>query len=310
MPAKKDYYEILGVPRNATDEEIKKAYRRLALKYHPDRNPGDKEAEEKFKEINEAYAVLSDKEKRKHYDTYGMTDFHKYYTEEDIFRGFNIGDLFRDLGFGSTDIFSIIFGREPGRAQTKRRFFDFNFGDFVTREQKSEGRLDIHYELEIPFMDAVKGAEKRISFVRNGRLEEVNVKIPIGVSTGTKLRLPGKGNRDPITGEVGDLYLTIKVGEHPVFRREGYDIYVTKNIKLTDALLGGEVEVPSISGPKKVKIPPGIASHSKMRLKGLGISDPKRNINGDQYVEVIVEIPKKLTERQRRLIEELRKEGL
>jgi len=309
MAAKKDYYEILGVSRDATEEEIKKAYRRLALKYHPDRNPGDKQAEERFKEINEAYAVLSDKEKRKHYDTYGMTDFHKRYTEEDIFRGFNIGDLFRDLGFGGTDIFSIIFGRER-QAQGKRRFYDFNFGDFITREQRPEGGLDIHYELEIPFMDAVKGAEKRISFVRDGKTEEVNVKIPVGVSTGTKLRLQGKGNRNPYTGEAGDLYLTIKVGEHPVFKREGYDIFVKKNIKLTDAILGSVVEIPSIFGPKKVKIPPGVQSHSKMRLKGLGISDPKRNINGDQYVEIIVDIPKKLTEKQRKLVEELRKEGL
>ena len=309
MAAKKDYYEILGVSRDATEEEIKKAYRRLALKYHPDRNPGDKQAEERFKEINEAYAVLSDKEKRKHYDTYGMTDFHKRYTEEDIFRGFNIGDLFRDLGFGGTDIFSIIFGRER-QAQGKRRFYDFNFGDFITREQRPEEGLDIHYELEIPFMDAVKGAEKRISFVRDGKTEEVNVKIPVGVSTGTKLRLQGKGNRNPYTGEAGDLYLTIKVGEHPVFKREGYDIFVKKNIKLTDAILGSVVEVPSIFGPKKVKIPPGVQSHSKMRLKGLGISDPKRNINGDQYVEIIVDIPKKLTEKQRKLVEELRKEGL
>lgn len=310
MKTKKDYYEILGVSRDATEEEIKKAYRRLALKYHPDRNPGDKEAEEKFKEINEAYAVLSDKEKRRHYDMYGMADFHKHYTEEDIFRGFNIGDLFRDLGFGGTDIFTIIFGKEGPRAERKKRFFDFNFGDFITREQKAEAGLDLHYELEIPFMDAVKGAEKRITFVRDGKTEEVNVKIPIGVSTGTKLRLQGKGNRNPYTGEVGDLYLTIKVADHPVFKRVGYDIYVTKSIKLTDAVLGTEVEVPSIFGPKRVKIPPGIQSHAKMRLKGLGITDPKRNINGDQYVEVIVEIPKKLTEKQKRLFEELRREGI
>lgn len=310
MATKRDYYEILGVSRDATDEEIKKAYRRLALKYHPDRNPGDKEAEEKFKEINEAYAVLSDKEKRRHYDMYGMADFHKRYTEEDIFRGFNIGDLFKDLGFGGTDIFSIIFGKEAGRTQGRRRFFDFTFNDFITREQKTEEKLDIYYELEIPFMDAVKGAEKRISFVRNGKHEEVTVKIPIGVTTGTKLRLQGKGNKDPITGRVGDLYLTLKVGDHPVFRREGYDIYITKNIKLTDAILGATVEVPSIHGPKKVKIPPGVGSHSKIRLRGLGITDPKRNINGDQYVEIVVDIPKKLTEKQKKLIEELRKEGL
>lgn len=307
MGTKKDYYEILDVSKNATEEDIKKAYRKLALKYHPDRNPNNKEAEERFKEISEAYAVLSDKEKRKQYDTYGMSGFQQRYTEEDIFRGFNLGDLFRDLGFGSGDIFSTIFGRQTGRAGRQRQQQQYyDFGDYISREQRPGAGLDLHYELEIPFMDAVRGGTKRVSLARQTGVEEVDVKIPRGIESGKKLRLKGKGNIDPYSGRSGDLYITIKVGEHPVFKRSGNDIIVKKTVKLTDAILGTEIEVPSVDGPKQVKIPPGA---KKIRLKGLGVPDEKGG-RGDQYVEIDVEIPKKITESQRRLLEELRREGL
>jgi curved DNA-binding protein len=305
MATKKDYYETLGVSKGASEEEMKKAYRKLALKYHPDRNPGNKEAEERFKVINEAYAVLSDPEKRKQYDTFGMGGFQQRYSEEDIFRGFNVGDLFKDLGFGGGDIFSMIFGRQGGRGG-RQRAQAWDFGDYITREQQPERDLDMNYELEIPFMDAIRGGEKRISFSTHQGTEEVNVKIPQGISTGKKLRLQGKGNRDPRTGRAGDLYITIKVGEHPVFKRVGNDLYVKKEIKFTDALLGTTVEVPSIDGPKQVRIPPGV---KKVRLKGLGVPDLKGG-RGDQYVETDVEIPKRLTDRQKTLLEELRREGL
>ncbi|HOP84969.1 MAG TPA: DnaJ C-terminal domain-containing protein [Syntrophorhabdaceae bacterium] len=305
MGTKKDYYEILGVPKNASDEDIKKAYRKLALKYHPDRNPNNKEAEERFKEINEAYAVLSDKEKRKQYDTFGMSGFQQRYTEEDIFRGFNIGDLFRDLGFGSGDIFSTIFGRQSGRGSRQRQQY-YDVGDYISREQQSSIGLDLNYELEIPFMDAIRGATKRVSFKTQTGTEVLDVKIPRGIESGKKLRLKGKGNIDPFTGKRGDLYITIKVGDHPVFKRTGNDIYVKHTVKLTDAILGTTAEVPSVDGPKQVKIPPGA---KKIRLKGLGIPDEKGG-RGDQYVEINIEVPKKITDRQRYLIEELKKEGL
>ncbi|MCX7966716.1 MAG: DnaJ domain-containing protein, partial [Syntrophorhabdaceae bacterium] len=279
--------------------------RKLALKYHPDRNPGNKEAEERFKEINEAYAVLSDKEKRKQYDTFGMAGFQQRYTEEDIFRGFNLGDLFRDLGFGSGDIFSTIFGRQSGRGTRQRREY-YDFGDYISREQQTGIGLDLNYELEIPFMDAIRGATKRVSFRTQTGTEELDVKIPKGIETGKKLRLKGKGNIDPFTGKRGDLYITIKVGDHPVFKRARNDIYVKKTVKLTDAILGAMIEVPSLDGPKQVKMPPGA---KKIRLKGLGVHDEKGD-RGDQYIEIDVEIPKKITERQRTLIEELRREGL
>lgn len=310
MAGKQDYYELLGVSKTASEEQIKKAYRKLALKYHPDRNPGNKEAEERFKLINEAYAVLSNAEKRKQFDTFGMGGFQQRYSEEDIFRGFNVGDLFKDLGFGGGDIFSMIFDRQGGRGarQQQRQQQPWDFGDYITRQQQGTEPvrdLDLHYELEIPFMDAMHGAEKRISLATATGTEEVNVKIPKGIASGKKLRLKGKGNQGR-AGQRGDLYITMKVGEHPVFKRTGNDLYVTREVKLTDALLGTVVEVPSIDGPKRVTIPPGVKSHSKVRLKGLGVP----NQGGDEYVEVIIDIPKKLTDRQKSLLEELRKEGL
>jgi curved DNA-binding protein len=312
--AKKDYYEILGVPKTASEDEVKKAYRKLALKYHPDRNPGNKEAEEQFKGINEAYAVLSDKEKRKEYDTYGMNGFQQRYSQEDIYRGFNIGDLFKDLGFGTGDIFSTIFGRQPGGAEAGRETRRggrrvHNFGDFVTRDRTTAADLDLQYELEIPFMDAIRGGEKMLTFTGQQGNEELKVKIPKGINSGQKLRLHGKGSRDPYSGRAGDLYVTIKVAEHPVFRRVGNDLYVTTEVKITDALLGGSVEIPTIDGPKQIRIPSGMKAHSKVRLKGLGVPDMKQG-RGDEYVEVTIEVPKKLTDKQKSILEELRQEGL
>ena len=313
--AKKDYYEILGVQKSAAEDDIKKAYRKLALKYHPDRNPGNKAAEEQFKGINEAYAVLSDKDKRKEYDTYGMSGFQQKYTQEDIYRNFNVGDLFKDLGFGTGDVFSMIFGQQGRGAGARRESARggrhvHDFGDYVARDRAAPGELDLNYELEIPFMDAMRGAENVLSFSSERGAEEIKVKIPKGINTGQKLRLHGKGSRDPYSGRTGDLYVTIKVGEHPVFRRVGNDLYIKQEVRLTDAFLGGSIEVPTIDGPKKIKIPAGVRHNSKVRLKGLGVPQIGKQAAGDEYVEIAIDVPRKLTDRQKALLEELRKENL
>jgi curved DNA-binding protein len=187
--AAKDYYHILGVAKNASDEEIKKAYRKLAMKYHPDRNPNKKEAEERFKEINEAYAVLSDKEKRKQYDTFGAEGFQQRFSQEDIFRGFDFDEILSSL-FGGRGRRDFRFGGQSG----------VDFGDFFGRQggYQDTGRMsqrgeDIVYEMAISLEEAASGGEKRISYRKNGRLEEVSVKIPRGIPSGKKLRLAGKG---------------------------------------------------------------------------------------------------------------------
>ena len=304
--AAKDYYSILGVAKNASDEEIKKAYRKLAMKYHPDRNPNKKEAEERFKEINEAYAVLSDKEKRKQYDTFGAEGFQQRFTQEDIFRGFDFDEILSGL-FGSRGRREFRYGGRGG----------FDFGDLFGKQggYQDAGRMpqrgeDIVYEMSISLEEAAFGGEKRISYRKNGKIEEVSVKIPQGIPSGKKLRLSGKGMGGRNGGPPGDLYLQVSIREHPVFSREGDDLLVEKEINFSDAVLGTTVEVPTLEGVKKVKIPSGTQSHTKMRLKGLGIPHFQGEGRGDEYVKVIVRIPKKVSEKNRELIQELAKEGI
>jgi curved DNA-binding protein len=303
--AGRDYYDILGVNKNASDEELKRAYRKLAMKYHPDRNPNKKEAEERFKEINEAYAVLSDKEKRKQYDTFGADGFRQRFTQEDIFRGFDFDEILSNL-FGGRGKREFKFGRKGG----------FDFGDFFGGQYgyQDMGRMpqkgeDILYELPISLEEAALGGEKRVSYRKNGRVEEVSVKIPRGIPSGKKLRLAGKGMEGKNGGPPGDLYLQVSIVEHPIFSREGDDLIVEKEISFSEAVLGTTVEVPTLEGMKKVKIPPGTQSHTKMRLKGLGIPHFQKEGKGDEYVKVIVRIPKRVTEKSRGLIQELAKEG-
>jgi len=302
----RDYYETLGVSKSTSDEEIKKAYRKLAMKYHPDRNPNKKEAEERFKEINEAYAVLSDKEKRKQYDQFGAEGFRQRFTQEDIFRGFDFDEIlsglfrgrgrreFRSGGKGGFD-FGDLFGGHAG------------YQDMGRMPQKGE---DILYELPISLEEVAFDGEKRVSYRINEKVEEISVKIPRGIPTGKKLRVAGKGMEGKNGGPPGDLYLQIAIREHPVFIHEGDDLVVEKEIPFSEAVLGTTIEVPTLEGTKKVKVPPGTQSHTKMRLRGLGLPHFREEGRGDEYVKVIVKIPKRVTEKSRGLIQELAKEGI
>lgn len=314
----KDYYKILGVSKNATDEEIKKAYKKLAFKYHPDKNPGDKKAEEQFKEISEAYAVLSDKEKRAQYDRYGSAGFHQRYTQEDIFRGFDVGDLFRDMGF-SSDIFSYIFGKGSGfgthsgfrtRSTSRGVTVEDLLGGFNGQQHYPQKGPDLTMDIAIDFMEAAHGCEKTIEYLYEGKKRQIKVKIPAGISSGQKLRISGKGGEGTGGMPPGDLYLTVQVYDHPVFKREGSDIVVDKEIKLTEAVFGATIEVPSLYGIKQVKIPPGTQPNTRLRIKGYGIQRFGKTGKGDQYVRIIVNIPKELTPEQKRLFEALAREGL
>jgi curved DNA-binding protein len=297
--AERDYYEVLGVKKGASIEELKKAYRKLAVKYHPDKNPGDSQAEERFKEINEAYAVLSDPKKKEQYDQFGSSNFHQRFSQEDIFRGFDVGDMFKDQGYGTEDLFSRLFGDAMRRQR--------HGGGPGRMAAKGE---DYNMEVQVTFRDSYDGAEKRIAYLRDGVREELSVKVPAGIEDGGKLRVAGKGGNGRHGGPAGDIYLTVKVGADPHFEREGSDIMLPLEVRFSEAALGGAVDVPTMQGTKRIKIPAGIQSGTKVRLKGLGFHQMGKKERGDMYVRIAVHVPEKLTPRQHELVEQLAKEGL
>lgn len=292
-----DYYKVLGLQKGASAEEIKKAYRKLALQYHPDKNPGNREAEDRFKEINEAYAVLSDPDKKRQYDEFGSTGFHQRYSQEDIFRNFDVGDMFRDFGFGTDDIFGRMFGKGRGGG----RGFGF---------QAAQAGEDFSMEVSVTLAESAKGCEKRVSYRRDGVREDLSVKIPAGIEDGAKLRIAGKGGHGPAGGRKGNLYLHVRIDPDPLFQREGADLVVERYISLTQALLGTTLEVPTLDQPKGIRVPPGIQPGTKIRLKGFGMPKMGGNGNGDLFVRIGVRIPESLTEEQRSLVEEMARAGL
>lgn len=285
-----DYYSVLGVPRNADNAAIKKAYRKLAQKYHPDKNPGDTKAEEKFKQITAAYAVLSDPEKRRQYDQFGDTGFHQRFSQEDIFRNMNFGDIFG--GFGNSageDLFSQLFG-----------------GARSSRQHRPARGQDYSMQISIPFRLAVRGGERRIDYRSDNRVEQIKVRIPPGIEKGSKLRVAGKGGVHPGGGAPGDLYLQIDIEPDPIFTRDGFDLQVRAEIPFSGICLGTSIEVPTLEAPKRVKVPAGMQPGQKIRLRGYGVAATGKRPAGDLYAVIEVAVPKTLTAEQKELLEQLK----
>jgi curved DNA-binding protein len=320
-----DYYKTLGLEKSASPAEIKKAYRKLAMKYHPDRNKGDKAAEEKFKAVGEAYAVLSDEQKRKQYDTFGSQGFKQRYSQDDIYQGSDISDILREMGLGG---FSRFFsgrggpqagggfrtytftGQGPGQAAGGPQGFDFSqgFGDAASQPMKGS---DLIYELPVSLEEVFHGANKMVSYRRGGKMERVSVKIPAGIATGQKLRLGGKGEPGPAGSQPGDLLIRVRVLEHNSYKREGDDLEHEKEVSFSQAALGDKVEVATLDNHNlSVKVPKGAQNGSRLRLKGQGLPRFKGSGRGDLYVKLKIKIPKKLSARQKELLQELAKEGL
>ncbi len=353
----RDYYEILGVGRDASADDIKKAYRQAALKFHPDRNPDDKaNAEKKFKEASKAYQVLSDPDKRAQYDRYGEAAFEG----PGGGAGFDFSSAFASGAF--EEVLGDLFGDFFGGGRRSR-----------TRAQRGD---DLRYDLEITFEDAARGCEKHISVPRtvtcetcsgsggkpgtspetcsacggagqvrfqqglfqiaktcghcngegkvnrspcgtcrgSGRsrtMREIKVKVPAGVDNGSRLKLRGEGEAGQRGGPTGDLYVVLSVEEHPFFHRDGANLVCQRPVSMVDAALGAEVDVPTLDGVVKLKIPAGTQHGKVFRLSGKGVPDLRRggSVRGDQYVAVQIEVPTKLSKKQRKLLEQLRDEN-
>lgn len=335
MAVKRDYYEVLGVSRDADEASIKKAYRKLAKKYHPDTNQGNREADAKFKEVTEAYEILSDEEKRKRYDRFGMAAFDgSMGTDDGQFSG-NNNTGYREYHFtngNAEDIFRDIFGAEYGSSQNSGFGSDFDWsqyggfgngfgsgggssfrngfgrGDFEGfRSRKDTGKgADIAAKIQIGFDEAVFGCDKVISYRdASGMMQKLKVHIPAGIDTGKKIRLQGKGNSGAGGGAAGDLYLEVVVGKKEGFERKGQDVYTTIQIPYTTAVFGGEAIVPTLYGNVSCRIKEGTQSGTKIRLRGKGIAAMNRpSVKGDQYATVEIQVPRSMSREAREKLRE------
>lgn len=300
----KDFYSVLGVAKSATADEIKKAYRKLAMQLHPDKNPGNKKAEEKFKEVTEAYEVLSDPQKRKNYDTFGSADFSGFGAGAGAgaggFEGFRQGGGGFQGGFQGgpenfQDIFGDIFGDvfSGGRARTKRPVRG----------------ADLRYSLTITLEEAASGCEKLITFIRQkgsqNETAKLSVSVPSGVRDNQKLKLSHEGDVPPNGGSPGDLYVIINIQPHPYFVRDENDILLDLPLSFADALLGAEIEIPTLTGKSVLKVPPGTSSGKTFRLKSKGLPRLGGLGSGDMLVKIQLVVPARLTNEEKALAEKL-----
>lgn len=299
MKTKRDYYEILGIERTADENEIKKAYRKLAKKYHPDTNKGNAQAEEKFKEATEAYAVLSDPEKRKQYDQFGAEgpdgNYQEFHFEEE-----DLDEILKNIfGFGNTGYQSYGFSGGFGKDDYQ------SYGSYQTHGFERDGE-NMHAEISIEFMEAVQGCEKMIHLAKaDGSTQSLKVQIPAGIDTGQSIRLRGKGMPGYNGGKPGDLLLKVTVKEKPGTERKGLDVYTTVQIPFTTAVFGGEAVIPTLDGRVLCKINPGTQSGMKIRLRGKGIVNMKNSkMRGDQYAVVQIEVPQNLSREARQKLKE------
>jgi molecular chaperone DnaJ len=299
--SKKDFYSTLGVSRNSTAEEIKKAYRKLAMQYHPDKNPGDKVAEEKFREVSEAYEVLQDPKQRQAYDNFGHAG-----TSSGP-QGFYTGPNFEDFDFDSF---------RGGRNYSTESAYDlFNdiFGDAFSGPKGRRGPArargaDLRYNLSVTFEEAARGCEKQVRFVRqkNGREDSANlaVTVPPGVNHGQRLKLKSEGDSGRNGGENGDLYVIINLVEHALFRRQGLDVIMDLPLSFVDAIAGTEVEVPTLTGRANVRVPANTHPGQVFRLRAKGFNELNGSRVGDMLLRVVIDVPAHLSPEQ---IESLRK---
>ncbi len=313
-----DYYSILGIDKNASADQIKKAYRKLAIKYHPDKTKGDKNMEAKFKKLSEAYAVLSDPEKKKQYDTYGSADFQQRFSQEDIFRNFDLGDILKEFGFGgqARGGFSGMFGQQ-GRSQQfssdgmgSNPFSQGMGGRTGGRQAPRKGR-DIEYEIPLTLDEIINGTKKTITISSQNETKAIEVKIPKGLTQGKKIRLSGKGEPSPNGGPAGDLFIKSQPLQSPLFEIDGNDILMTADVKLTQAILGDKIDITTPTGKAiSLSLPAGTRHKAKMRLPGHGIPHMKGDGKGDLYMVINIIIPQKLTKEQKSLFQDLKKTGL
>jgi curved DNA-binding protein len=322
----KDYYATLGVSKTASEKEIKQAFRKLARKHHPDLNPGDKVAEARFKEINEAYEVLGDPEKRKKYDELGAN--WRMYEQQARSGGQPFAGAWNPGQGGARTSY-----RTMTPEEMEELFGDSNpFSDFFTtffggggggfggqagareargaRARRRAGR-DVENEIELALEDAYHGATRRLMLRHDGQAKQVDVRIPAGVTDGSRVRVSGEGEQGVGGAESGNLYLRVRLTPHPVFERKGRDLYVKSPVPLTTAVLGGEANVQTLSGkPARLRIPPLTQNGQLFRLKGYGMpAVGKADDPGDLYARVDVQLPTRLSEKEREYFEALKKLG-